>query len=334
MIRVELGVEDLADTRFAISPLAETVFSLWELTAASGSVLHQPWLHAARRRLDRLDTGVLRALVGEPQGEFARPSRALPDFLTPRPSSYAPFFEDELALVRATPVDVVRRDVIAAHAPDPLPRVLHAVLAPEDGPVLALLEAVGDLLARLWDVVLEPVWPRLRLVLEADTTYRARRLATGGARLLFADMHPNLTWRDGILEIAEMVGDHAVTAPGRGLVLVPSVFACKPVPPMSPGAAPWLAFPSRGVATLWAPAPAPDATALAALLGRPRARLLGMLAEPLPTVEIARRLQVTPSAVSQHLKVLSANSATDGASSTAAPRSAPSSPRDPQGERE
>jgi DNA-binding transcriptional ArsR family regulator len=29
-----------------------------------------------------------------------------------------------------------------------------------------------------------------------------------------------------------------------------------------------------------------------------------MLAEPLPTVEIARRLRVTPSAVSQHLKVL------------------------------
>jgi DNA-binding MarR family transcriptional regulator len=31
-----------------------------------------------------------------------------------------------------------------------------------------------------------------------------------------------------------------------------------------------------------------------------------MLAEPLPTVEIARRLNVTPSAVSQHLQVLHA----------------------------
>jgi DNA-binding transcriptional ArsR family regulator len=29
-----------------------------------------------------------------------------------------------------------------------------------------------------------------------------------------------------------------------------------------------------------------------------------MLAEPLPTIEIARRLKVTPSAVSQHLQVL------------------------------
>jgi DNA-binding MarR family transcriptional regulator len=31
-----------------------------------------------------------------------------------------------------------------------------------------------------------------------------------------------------------------------------------------------------------------------------------MLEEPLPTVEIARRLKVTPSAVSQHLQVLHA----------------------------
>ena len=49
-----------------------------------------------------------------------------------------------------------------------------------------------------------------------------------------------------------------------------------------------------------------DATALASLLGAPRARLLDLLAEPLPTVEIARRLAVTPSAVSPHLQVLHA----------------------------
>ncbi|MFZ0383377.1 MAG: helix-turn-helix domain-containing protein, partial [Solirubrobacteraceae bacterium] len=46
--------------------------------------------------------------------------------------------------------------------------------------------------------------------------------------------------------------------------------------------------------------------ALHDLLGAPRARMLQMLDEPLPTVELARRLEVTPSAVSQHLKVLHA----------------------------
>ena len=43
---------------------------------------------------------------------------------------------------------------------------------------------------------------------------------------------------------------------------------------------------------------------LVALLGRPRARLLDLLAEPLVTIELARQLHVSPSAVSQHLKVL------------------------------
>jgi len=307
MISVALGVEDLADTRFAISPMAETVFSLWELTDAQGSVLHQPWLRAARRRLERLDTRLLRSLVGEPRGSFARPSRAVPDFLTPRPATFAPAFADEVALVRTTSVDVVRRDIVAAHTPDSLPEALHPMLAPGDGPVVALLQGVCDVLERLWDVVLRPVWPRLRLVLEADTTYRARQLATGGARLLFADMHSNLTWREGVLEIKEMVGHHEVAASGRGLLLVPSVFACKPVPPAAADAAPWIAYPSRGVGSLWAPTEQADATALGELVGRPRAGLLRLLGEPLPTVEIARRLQVTPSAVSQHLKVLHAN---------------------------
>ncbi|WP_341829922.1 helix-turn-helix domain-containing protein [Streptomyces hainanensis] len=39
----------------------------------------------------------------------------------------------------------------------------------------------------------------------------------------------------------------------------------------------------------------------------PRARLLLLVEEPLATVELARRLGVTPSAVSQHLRVLHAN---------------------------
>jgi DNA-binding transcriptional ArsR family regulator len=67
-----------------------------------------------------------------------------------------------------------------------------------------------------------------------------------------------------------------------------------------------LAYPGRGTATLWEPEPGPDASALTALLGAPRTTVLRLLAEPLPTVELARRLGVTPSAVSQHLRILAA----------------------------
>ena len=60
------------------------------------------------------------------------------------------------------------------------------------------------------------MWPQMRLLLEADMTYRARQLAMGGARLLFADMHPNLRWRDGVLHIGQMISRHTVEAGPRG----------------------------------------------------------------------------------------------------------------------
>jgi DNA-binding transcriptional ArsR family regulator len=84
---------------------------------------------------------------------------------------------------------------------------------------------------------------------------------------------------------------------------MPSIFAPRPVPPLDPDEPPSLTYPSRGIGTLWAPPPEPDLSALVDLLGRTRALLLQMLVEPLPPVELARRLKVTPSAVSQHLQV-------------------------------
>jgi DNA-binding transcriptional ArsR family regulator len=309
MIRIELGVEDLANTHFGISPLAETVFSLWAFTDPGRHTLHLPWLRAARTHTDPGDARLLSSLVGPsriPPDFRGNPSRPVPDFLTPRPSKFVARFDDELAAVRATPPGIVRRDLIATHAPDSVPVELHAATMPDDEAATALRDSICDALKRHWQRSLEPGWPEMQLVLEADTTYRARQLATGGAHLLFADIHPNLTWSDGVLTVTEMVGDHTVAAAGRGLLLTPSVFAYKPVPPLDPGEPPSLGYPSRGIGTLWSPPPQPDATALIDLLGRTRALLLEMLEEPLPTVEIARRLNVTPSAVSQHLQVLHA----------------------------
>ncbi|MFB7464823.1 ArsR/SmtB family transcription factor [Streptomyces sp. NPDC056224] len=304
MISFELGVEDLADTRFALSPLHETVLSLRVLREPGLSALLLPWRRSVlgegggpggHGALGALDAGLLMSLVAT--------RRTLPDFLTPRPTGFAPAFEEELAVVRRTSPDAVRRDLLATHAPDPLPEALRAATA-ADAAVAALRDDICEALLRYWKAAVEPVWPQVRLVLEADMTYRARQLAVGGARLLFADMHPNLRWHNGVLHISDMIGGHHVAASGRGLLLLPSVFAHKPAPPVSPDQPPTLAYPSRGVATLWGPVPVADAAALVSLLGAPRARLLGLLDEPLPTVEIARRLRVTPSAVSQHLRVL------------------------------
>ncbi|WP_328432536.1 ArsR/SmtB family transcription factor [Streptomyces sp. NBC_00453] len=296
MISFLLDVEDLADTRFAISPLREVMGSLRALRAPALFPLHVPWRRSVLARLDPADARLLTALVGE--------NLALPDFLTPRPTTFAPTIEDQLTVVRTTPEHVVRRDLYAAHAPRPLPDALRQIAAPGAAPVAELLEETCELLLRYWELALLPHWPRMRLVLEADITHRARQLATGGARLLFSDLRRNVRWRDGVLRVDRMIGRHQVDGSGRGLRLVPSLFAHKPAPPLSADEPPMLAYPGRGAATLWEPAPDPDTSALSALLGAPRTTVLRLLAEPLPTVEIARLLGVTPSAVSQHLKVL------------------------------
>ncbi|MCF6525148.1 helix-turn-helix transcriptional regulator [Streptomyces sp. JJ36] len=297
MISFVLGVEDLADTRFALSPLHETLFSLRVLQDPGLSPLHLPWRRSVLGSLGTLDTGLLMSLVAQ--------RRTLPDFLTPNPQSFAPSFDEQLAVVRQSSCARVRHDLRLAHAPDPVPEALRDATAAEDAAVAGLRDAICALLRRYWEVAVEPVWPQMRLVLEADMTYRARRLALGGARQLFADMHPNLHWQDGELFVHKMISRHRVVASDRGLLLLPSVFAHKPAPPVSPDEPPSLVYPSRGVATLWgSEMPAPDPAALTSLLGAPRARLLGLLEEPLPTAELARRLRVTPSAVSQHLRVL------------------------------
>ncbi|MFG1928059.1 ArsR family transcriptional regulator [Cryptosporangium sp. NPDC048952] len=296
MIHFDLDVDDLADTRFAISPVQETLCSLWVLRDPGRYALHLPWRRAALAATDTDDLTTLLALVGE--------SRALPDFLTPRPGSFAPTMEEQIAQVRRTPLDIVRRDMLATHAPGPLPIPVRDADSPHDADVRRLRDVLCDVVVRYWDRTLRPDWPRMRTLLEADVVYRARRLAVGGARSLFADIHTNVTWEDGALRIDRMIGRHRVAADGRGLLLLPSIFAYKPIPPMSPDEPPWLAYPARGIATLWTTTPHATSAALSALIGVPRTRLLRLLEEPLPTIDIAHRLRVTPGAISQHLRVL------------------------------
>ncbi|WP_259405598.1 hypothetical protein [Microbispora sp. H10830] len=134
-----LGVEDLADTRFALSPLTETVLSLRVLRDPGLSAVHLPWRRSVVGRLGTLDTDLLMSLVAE---RFT-----LPDFPTPRPETFAPEFEEELAVVRRTPPDLVRRDLAATHAQAPLPGPLRdAATTTGDAPVVRLRDAGCDLL--------------------------------------------------------------------------------------------------------------------------------------------------------------------------------------------
>jgi DNA-binding transcriptional ArsR family regulator len=109
-----------------------------------------------------------------------------------------------------------------------------------------------------------------------------------------------------MLYLEQLPDYHSVEVGGRGLRLVPSLFCRGAVTYIDPREEPVITYPARGRATVWESTPEAVDDALVALVGAVRARLLSMLDRPATTTELAQRLGVTPSAVSQHLTVLRA----------------------------
>ena len=143
----------------------------------------------------------------------------------------------------------------------------------------------------------------MRGLLERDVLLRSRELAANGAHGLFAALDPAISWTGSQL-IVERQSCGQTLPGGDGLVLVPSAFYWPSVAVMVPPYQPMVVYPVNGVGTLWAQGPPPAPGALAALIGASRARILLALAEPATTTALAGRMELTPGAVSQHLKVL------------------------------
>jgi DNA-binding transcriptional ArsR family regulator len=86
----------------------------------------------------------------------------------------------------------------------------------------------------------------------------------------------------------------------------PAAFHWEGIAPIvDPPWQPTLIYPARGLELLWTP-PVTTPEALARVVGRSRARLLAALDAPLSTTELARRLELTAGATSQHLGALRA----------------------------
>jgi DNA-binding transcriptional ArsR family regulator len=293
MVRYEFGLSDLARLRFAISPMWELVISLRALRDPSEATMHLPWVRSVRERVRGLDLLPLLGLV--PLNGY------IPDFLTPPPDSPLANFEDELDAIRSTPTARVRREVGL--------RVRDGLSPELAGPFLRRprrsVERLADSLAAYWEAALEPHWPRVRSLLEADLMYRSRRLTEGGPTALFADLHPAIHWRDDGLEI-EMAYSTTLGLDGRGLLFVPTVFPARPFAIASSYWQPTVMYPARGVGLLWETGGEPPAEALATVLGRGRAAVLLSLGAPRSTGEVARRLEITPGGASQHLSSLKA----------------------------
>ncbi len=288
MVSVGLTAASATRIRFAVSCLWEVLAGVRILRDPGVPEVHRRWAAGVRLPADSL----LAALVA-PTGGYT------PDFLTPPPSGLNADLDAELVGLRATPPDLVR-----AHL-DLMPgRRSGAVRALHEDPTAGLARLAGEITA-YWRTAVAPEWPRMKSLLDAEVQRRARRLAEQGTAGVLDDLHPQVTWQDGVLRIDQPHCTAADVPSGSGLILVPSVFVWPSVMTVTAGAVPQLAYPARGVATLWERS-SQASNALSALVGRGRARLLAELESPLSTTELAHRTGITPGGVSQHLATLRA----------------------------
>ncbi|TDW70611.1 ArsR/SmtB family transcription factor [Kribbella pratensis] len=282
MLTYELTSRDLAEVRFAVSPVAEMVLSLRALREPGRFPLQLGWIRAVQPRVAELDWDVLRWLVNDTMGS--------PDFLTPRPTSPLTQLADELQVIANVDRETFERQVVA----------VNGELPPD-----LTIDKVIEALHQYWDAMMAPYWDRMRTLLSADISYRGHVLTQHGTGAMLNGLAPAITYADGLLKVDRVAAVSRTEAvDGRGLVLQPSLFGPHAVIPFDPGADPILGYPPRGQANLWSVVEPPSQQDLAQLIGTPRAHILELLTHPRTTTDLAGELKVTPSAVSQHLQLL------------------------------
>lgn len=285
------SADDLALTRFAVSPMWEVVTSYRLLATGPRHPVHGIWADQVRPRVAAagLTSGVLAELI--------QPAHYLPDFLTPPPAEPAPTLDTELAAIRATPAHQIRADLdLLEH----VSRRGRRLAADPEGWLGRLCQEIEA----YWQVALAPYWARIRAVLDADVFYRARQVAEHGAARLFNDLHATLKWDDNTLQIVRKHCTISRATTGPGLLMVPSAFAVQVFTWSRPPHPPQLAYPARGTGGLWERRAAAHPEALSAVLGRSRTLLLAELDAPASTTELAERTGISAAGVSQQLTAL------------------------------
>jgi hypothetical protein len=252
-------------------------------------------LDSVRPKVDALDLRPITLL--QPRRGYT------PDFLSPPPTGPLAQFDDDLARIAATPPNQVSAEIALSlrDTPGASDSELGRLLLGDPGEILNLLT---KLIREAWHALIEPVWPPVRALLDADVGFQTRRLAEGGLDRLFAELHPMLRWHDNTLTRERGDDDHRDLA-GEGLVLMPSAFKWdQVVVVMDPPWQPTVIYPARGIGALWQPANGTTDAALARLIGRTRASLLTGLTEPATTTSLAQRHALAPGTVSEHLSIL------------------------------
>jgi DNA-binding transcriptional ArsR family regulator len=283
MIRLQVGVDDVARTRFvAPGPSCEL--------SVSAQVVQQPT--SAFRRLCAA-RGVRLSASARHLLEVVPARGNVPDFLAPEGTSSV---DEALDVVTSTPAQQIRGDLAIHPRPAASPWLVELA-----GGRVAAREELASSLRDYHDQVLARLWPEIEQALETDLRFRSWQLATTGVAATIDALHPGIRWRDGVIEVDGPV-DAEVDLAGRGLQLMPSLWT-------RPGvtlrwAQPALVYPLGRLAWTTPTATRNHRDPLAALLGTTRARVLRALADEHTTSGLARALRISPASASTHAAVL------------------------------
>lgn len=114
-----------------------------------------------------------------------------PNFVAPPPRGLNQTWADDLAVIRATPLEAARHE-FAATATGPSardPRV-RAVLDSADA-----VSRIAEAMDQAWHELLAADWPQLRAICERDVVHRVGVIGEHGWAATIESLHPGVAWR-------------------------------------------------------------------------------------------------------------------------------------------
>jgi DNA-binding transcriptional ArsR family regulator len=286
-----IGADELATSRFEVSPLIETVAALIALVHGRPRPETRNWYlsHHPAFTSYLADDPAFPALLDA----VMRP-RWIADFLCPPPADGDRTFADALRRVRMTSLEAAWSELESMSADAPIPRVLNGVDIPA---------RTADLLQWVWTQTVRSEWPRRRHLLEADIVARTRELSHDGWAVAIGELRPGLKWLgNGQLQInthdyppTDLAGARIAFVPCTGL-----------------RSAGWVSSDTEGrhavvypcAGTLADTGDRSPSRALAQLLGPVRAQVLAQLARPCSTTQLVAITGYGLGTIGGHLGVL------------------------------
>ncbi len=283
MTLLRLSPTGLSRSRFALSPLAETVGALIALQRARGG---SPRAYREWTARDPVAAGLL---------DLVATTKWFPDFVgIPPTGGMDTPLDRELAEVAAFSDDAVRRTLVDTVAASQTRR------EPDWLPSTGLAPRIAEVFDEGWRRFVRPTWSRRRAVLEREVVHRAGLLAAHGWQRAVTGMTSRSTWvgPDAIRFSDQHYTD--VDIGDQGLLFVPYTarqgsWTCEQPPRYA------LVYPARGTG---AATESPRTDPLSVLLGPGRARITAELVRPATSTQLAVALDLSLGTVSGHLAVL------------------------------